>query len=216
MQLGRRAQHRELYILFASNYISFMFETPIDIEKALVTLGELLESRGVACEIIVIGGGAMRLLGLINRPTKDIDVVAVMQDGKLESAEPFPPDLARARDDVAVSLGIPNDWLNPGPTMLVDYGLPSGFEGRLSKRQYGGLTMNIAGRLDHVFFKFYATVDQWPRSRHEEDLHKLTPTREELLAAARWAREQDPSPEFRDGTLTVLQAFGVEEDDDAR
>ncbi len=193
-----------------------MATVPIDIEQALSTLGDVLESRGVACEVVVVGGGALQLLGLITRPTKDLDVVALVRDGKLEGADPFPPDLARARDDVANALGIPADWLNPGPTALLTHGLPEGFDERVTTRTYGSLTLRIAGRVDQIFLKLYAAVDQGPRSKHVEDLRKLYPTREELLAAARWARGHDPSPGFHEMSRQALLAFDVEEDDGAR
>jgi hypothetical protein len=188
----------------------------INIEQALSTLGDVLESRGVACEIVVVGGGALQLLGLIARPTKDLDVVALVRNGKLEGADPFPPDLARARDDVANALGIPADWLNPGPTALPIHGLPEGFDERVTTRTYGSLTLRIAGRVDQIFLKLYAAVDQGPRSKHMEDLRKLSPAREELLAATRWARGHDPSPGFREISRQALLAFDVEEDDGAR
>jgi len=38
-----------------------MTTVQIDIEQALTTLGDVLESRGVACEIVVVGGGACQL-----------------------------------------------------------------------------------------------------------------------------------------------------------
>lgn len=193
-----------------------MTTVQIDIEQALTTLGELLESRSVACEIVVVGGGALQLLGIIMRPTKDLDVVALVRDGKLEGADPFPPELARARDDVATTLGIPRDWLNPGPTALLTHGLPEGFDARTTTRRYGSLTLRIAGRSDQIFLKLYAAVDQGPRSKHVVDLRKLAPTPEELLAAARWARGHDPSPGFREMSRQALAAFGVEDDDDAR
>ena len=36
-------------------------------------LGELLADRGHAVELVAIGGGSLLLLGLIERPTKDLD-----------------------------------------------------------------------------------------------------------------------------------------------
>lgn len=45
--------------------------------RALETLGAVLEDRGVRHEVYVIGGGSLLLTGLIERPTEDIDVVAL-------------------------------------------------------------------------------------------------------------------------------------------
>jgi hypothetical protein len=44
-----------------------------DFEGPLTTLGQLLTERGLRYELLAIGGGALHLLGLIARPTRDID-----------------------------------------------------------------------------------------------------------------------------------------------
>lgn len=46
------------------------------------------------------------LLGLISRPTKDLDLVARVEDGRYVRAEPLPPDLIEARNDVGRALGL--------------------------------------------------------------------------------------------------------------
>ena len=157
----------------------------------------------------------MLLLGLIERPTKDLDAVARVEDGRWLRAEPFPDGLARAVVDVADALDLQEDWLNPGPAGLVDLGLPEGFEERTLVRTYGALTLRLAAIEDLVAFKPYAAADHWPdRSRHLADLRHLAPTREALVAAARWCRTHDSSDGFRDVLLLpVLAALGVEEPD---
>ena len=116
------------------------------LEGALATLGELLETRGHAFEIVAIGGGSLLLLGLFSRPTKDVDVVALARS-TLERADPLPPALRDAVKDVAAALNLAEDWLNPGPASLFDLGLPGGFRERLTVRRFGGLTIHIAGRV---------------------------------------------------------------------
>jgi hypothetical protein len=192
-----------------------MNSKPIDFEEALATLGSVLEARGLAFEIVAVGGGALSLLGLIARSTKDIDVVAIVSDGDFKTADPLPLELSRARDEVAATLSLPNDWLNPGPASLLDFGLPPEFAMRLVTRRFAGLTLHLAGRFDQICFKFYAAVDHGPRSKHVDDLRRLKPTRDELLAAAAWARAHDRSPEFADMSRQTLSFFGVEEDDAA-
>ena len=185
----------------------------IHLEEALSALGEVLEARGTPFELVIVGGGALSLLGLISRPTKDLDVVAVIVDDRYTSAEPLPHLLSRARDDVAAALGIPRDWLNAGPTSLLDFGLPSGFNDRLITRRYGGLIVHLTGRVDQIFLKFYAAVDRGPRSKHVADLRRLSPTAEELRLAARWARSHDPSEGFLAMSRQALAYFGIEDDD---
>ncbi len=183
------------------------------LENALLTLGELLQTRRQRFEVVAIGGGSLLLLGLIRRPTKDLDVVALLDSRKLERAEPLPSPLREAAADVASTLGLAEDWINPGPTSLLDHGLPEGFLARLEIREFGGLVVHIAGRTDQICFKFYATVDQGPNSKHAQDLRKLAPSPEELIAAARWARTHDPSDAFRDSCLAALASFGIEDAD---
>jgi hypothetical protein len=65
-----------------------------------------------------------------------------------------------------------------------------------------------------VHFKLYAAVDQGPGSKHVTDLRQLSPTPAELLAAARWARQHDPSEPFHDELLKALRFFGVDGADD--
>ena len=104
----------------------------------------------------------------------------------------MPRPLLEAVEDVAAALGLSSDWLNAGPTDLLQFGLPEGFESRVQVRIHARLTIHIAGRLDQIHFKLYAAVDQGPQSKHFADLKQLGPTPEELIASARWARSHDP------------------------
>jgi hypothetical protein len=179
------------------------------LERALEALGELLASRGLEYELVVVGGGAMLLLGLLSRPTNDLDLVGRVEQGAVLGADPLPPALEQAITDVARALDLPTDWLNPGPTPLLDLGLPAGFAGRAHVRQYGSLKLLLADRFDQIHFKLYAAVDQGPHSKHFADLQSVGPTPEELLSAARWARTQDPSEGFRAELHKALEALGT-------
>ena len=72
--------------------------------------------------------------------------------------------LVGAVEDVARALDLATDWLNPGPASMMDFGLPPGFERRVSVRTYGGLEVHVAGRADLICFKLYAAVDSGPRA----------------------------------------------------
>jgi hypothetical protein len=74
------------------------------------------------------------------------------------------------------------------------------------------LTVSFASRLDQIHFKLYAAVDQGP-GKHEQDLHALEPTQDELVAAARWSRTHDPSDGYREMLIQALAFFGVEDAD---
>ncbi|HEV8534780.1 MAG TPA: hypothetical protein VGR87_03545 [Candidatus Limnocylindria bacterium] len=49
-------------------------------EEPLAALGQLLAERGQRYELLAIGGGALQMLGLIDRPTREIDVIALVDD----------------------------------------------------------------------------------------------------------------------------------------
>ena len=205
--------NRAFYMRVSRAYTARVDFDATTLEEALATLGELLESRGHAFDVVVIGGGSLLLLRLLSRPTKDLDVLALARADALERAQPFPDPLRVAVQDVAATLNLDEDWLNPGPTSLLDFGLPEGFRQRLQSRTYGGLTVRIADRRDQIFFKLYAAIDQGPRSKHAQDLRRLAPSRDELIAAARWARTHDPSEGFRVTCVQALASFGVEDGD---
>ena len=183
------------------------------LEEALQALGDVLAARGGVHDLALVGGGALLVLGLIDRSTKDLDVVARIEDGGWRRAEPFPAELADAVRDVARALDLPHDWLNPGPTDLLDLGLPVGFEERTVIRRYGALTVRLASRTDPIAFKLHAAVDQGADSKHFADLQKLAPAPSELVDAARWTRTHDPSDGFASMLRQALAALGVDDAD---
>jgi hypothetical protein len=181
------------------------------LREALTMLGEVLNDRGVAHDIVVVGGGALLLTGYIDRPTKDLDVVARVEDEKWTLAQPMPVDLVEAIKDVAAALDLTHDWLNAGPTSLLKSGLPDGFAERAAIERFGSLTVRVASRVDQIALKLYAAADHWPlRGKHLQDLQALTPTEGELVASARWCRSHDPSDGFRNVQLgPLLGVFDV-------
>ena len=182
-------------------------------ERLLSALGEQLAAAGQRYELVVIGGSGLLALGVIERSTRDVDLLALRFKDELGSAEPLPAALEAARNRVARDLSLPADWLNPGPTDLLDFGLPEGFIGRLERRDYGrALTVYFASRYDQIHFKLYALVDQGP-GKHEDDLRALSPTDEEFAAAARWSRLHDPSEGYAQVLGEVLAHMGVKDVD---
>lgn len=183
------------------------------LEEALLTLGEVLEARGLAYELATIGGSSLMLLGLVDSPTRDLDALALVEHGTYRAADPLPLPLSEAVASVGRALGLSEEWLNPGPTELLRFGLPDGFSQRVAIRRYGGLTLQVAGRFDQICFKLYAAVDQGLGSKHAADLRKLEPTRDDLLAAARWSRTHDPSEGYHMALVATLLGLGVETTD---
>jgi Nucleotidyltransferase of unknown function (DUF6036) len=183
------------------------------VTQLLSALGEQIASAGRQYELVVVGGSALLALGIISRPTKDVDVIAVVDAGAMTKADPFPQELIAARDRVSRDFGLPAEWLNSGPAGLMDHGLPDGFVDRVETRSFGpGLTVHFASRLDQIHFKLYALADQGV-GKHEQDLRALRPTADELIQAARWTRTHDPSVGFREMLEEALRYLGVDDAD---
>jgi len=158
---------------------------------------------------VVIGGSALTALGLVRRATRDVDLLAIAENGELRLAEPLPQALLTARAAVATDFGLTENWLNAGPTDLLKWGLPEAFMSRVVTRSYGtALVVHFASRYDQIHFKLYAMVDHGG-GRHEADLRALNPTQGELTAAARWSITQDPSAGYRLVLVEALRVLGV-------
>jgi hypothetical protein len=178
------------------------------LDRLFPALSEHLADDGVKFELVVIGGSALVAMDLIDRSTRDVDVLALMTRGALVTAEPLPAPVSAAAQRVARDFGLPDDWLNAGPASMLDLGLPSGFTDRLTAAAFGpSLKIHYAGRFDQIHFKLYAMVDQGA-GRHEADLRALAPNRDEISSAARWARTHDSSIPFRIELLAVLDHLG--------
>ncbi|MGI8617509.1 MAG: DUF6036 family nucleotidyltransferase [Gemmatimonadaceae bacterium] len=160
---------------------------------------------GVELRLVIVGGAALNLLGLVSRTTTDADVIAVEHAGKLIPPDALPPAVAKGVIAVAASLRLPPDWLNAGPALQMRFGLPPGFQERLTWLTFDTLGIGLASRRDLVTLKLFAAADHWPsRSVHYSDLLSLAPTPEELASAAEWVRTQDASPDFPRLVTAVL------------
>lgn len=165
--------------------------------------------------LVVCGGTALIAANLIRRTTTDVDILALMDDdGTLLDPAPLPESLVDAAGEVAVDLGLPENWLNNGPSSgdggLFRMGLPEGLIKRLTWKNFGdNLSVGYIARIDQIHFKLYAAVDQGG-GYHADDLQQLIPTDEELLRAARWARGHDPSEGFMRSLEWFLKEFGYE------
>lgn len=180
----------------------------VTLNLALDTLGQLLGDRGYHFEVVAIGGGSLLLLGQIIRPTKDLDLIAVVDSNGFISANPLPPDLLQAALDVGMALNIGENWLTASQAGLLEMGLPEGFKMRMQTREYGGLTLHLAGRLDQICFKLYAAVNQGPLSNHFADLKLLKPTAAELHEAGLWCAAHNVSKEFASTLNDALVSLG--------
>jgi len=172
------------------------------LERLLQRLGALLEAEKRAAAIVVVGGAALSLLGVVHRRTVDIDVIAT---GRVASGQPpkdlvvpagVPEELGSSVARLTRDLGLPPGWMNTTVTTAGRLSLPSGFAERVMWRRYSGLWLGTAGRQDLIALKLHAAVDTDVRSRHFSDLLALNPSGEELATAAEWVRAQDAGAEF--------------------
>ena len=186
------------------------------LNKAFLSLGALLEDETTAqVNIVVCGGSSLISTRFVNRTTKDVDIVAMLDSNEnIVEAQLLPETLLKAAGKVAASMSLPAFWLNNGPRSIVNprlpnFGLPAGFSQRLKKRAYGTkLNIYFLDRIDQIYFKLFAAVDLGGPSRHLDDLNALSPTDDELIAAAQWVKLQDPSESFAEMMKTMLRMTG--------
>lgn len=187
-----------------------------DIVELLTATGEHLAAEDEEVGIVVLGGAALNLLGVVHRTTRDVDVVALGEapvpageDAEIRPPRPLPEALVRAIETVARDFGLPDDWMNATAGLQWRTGLPPGLESRLEWRRFAGLHVGLVSRYDLIHFKLYAAADsKGPESVHYQDLLALEPSAEELAEAAAWVRQQDPSPGFAtilDDVLTLVR-----------
>jgi hypothetical protein len=190
--------------------------TPQNIDRPFKLLaGRLDLAQTEPIGLVVCGGSALIAMGLRQRTTCDVDVVALLNaNNELASPDPLPVFLLDAAAQVARDLALFDGWLNNEPSRgeggLFQMGLPDGFVSRLTETKYGPrLAVYFIGRLDQIHFKFYATVDQRDGT-HLNDLKALHPNAAELEAAARWVVTHDVSEGFKVVLKDLLRQLGHE------
>ncbi|MDH5676327.1 MAG: DUF6036 family nucleotidyltransferase [Myxococcales bacterium] len=150
-------------------------------------------SAACAYQATVIGGAALQLMGVIDRPTKDCDVL----DPEL------PPDVVKAADDYAATLGgsLSPGWFNNGP-ISVTRTLPADWTSRV-RLLYSGeaIVLRTLGREDLLRSKLFALVD---RNIDQPDCVALKPARQELHALLPWLDDQDGNEQWPDYVRVVL------------
>lgn len=156
------------------------------IQDALTRVGERLYADGESCRVVVVGGAALSLLGIISRATSDVDIVGWQEAAGRELVPPpmpLPASLVRAVEAVRTELGLVENWFDLRVASEWELGLPAGFLGRVEWREYGrGLVVGLAGRQDLICLKLVAAADE-QHPRHERDLVHLAPSEEELAIA---------------------------------
>ena len=190
------------------------------ISRALQALAEKMDDHG--CQptgLIVCGGAALNVAGLVARPTRDVDILAIGRErsGRIELETPdLPPDLRRCVSEVAVDLRLPSSppWLNTGPRRLLERELPAGIEKRLRREDFGPrLRVYWLARVDLVCLKLFAAADDRARRNevHAADLAAMGPTYDELDGAVEWLRKQREYEELKPSLHRLLIHMGHED-----
>ena len=167
---------------------------------ALTAVGELLDAMGERVAIVVTGGATLSLLGVVDRGTRDVDVIArAWRDDRgklrLREPEPLPVSLAEAIHTVARDFGLDEDWMNAAVGRHWAQGLPPWITDDIRWTNFGGgLDVGLVGRRTLIALKLFAAVDQRPESVHSQDLLALRPNDAELEEAQAWVLTQDAAP----------------------
>lgn len=194
-----------------------MFDSKNAIEKALERFGRKLVFNDIEpLKLIVCGGSALNVLGLIARATRDVDIVALANVDDQGNVHPskkttLPKEVVRIIKEVAIDFQLEPDWLNMGPVSLLEMGLPPGLEKRLISRDYGPcLTVYFISRIDQIHFKLYAMIDGQKGARHWQDLEILKPTENELQSVVRWLLNRRTSIAFRSRVKKIIRGMGYD------
>ena len=182
-----------------------------NLEVILQLLGERLTlvSPEKNWNLVVCGGAALAVLNLVQRTTKDIDVIGQFIEDRIEYAG-FDTKFKEQMSIIAELFNLPIDWINTGPESFIRSGLPPGLLKRLTLKKYGkNLNIGFISRHDQIFFKLYASIDRG--GYHVDDLIKLKPTEKELLYACKWVCEQDTSEVFAALLQSMLKQIGFKD-----
>lgn len=147
-----------------------------------------LAERNLHLEAVLIGGAALALQGIINRETRDCDILEPeLPETLLEAAKDF------ASHQLSTGVVLRADWLNNGPAQLTQI-LPEGWRTRLQIAFQGdAITLWSPGRADFLLTKLFALCD---RGLDLSDCLALEPRQEELVIAASWIVQQDANPDW--------------------
>jgi len=80
------------------------------LDEVLSSLGALLASRREAYGLLVVGGSNLLLLGLIDRPTGDLDVIGLSEQSAYRKVVELPEPLRRAAAEVGLAFDLSERW----------------------------------------------------------------------------------------------------------
>ncbi|WP_257313875.1 DUF6036 family nucleotidyltransferase [Geothrix fuzhouensis] len=156
-----------------------------------------LANRGLKLEAIATGGAALALLRIINRETRDCDLIEPELSAEVLAAAAAFAEALRESGEI-----LRDDWLNNGPASLGEL-LPEGWRGRLQPIYQGrALRLWTLGRPELLLSKLFALCD---RGLDLGDCLALCPSPEELVQAETWIADQDLHPDWPAHVRATLQ-----------
>lgn len=157
---------------------------PVDIPKALSLLDKELTNKKVKAELIICGGAALILMGIVSRETIDVDVIA----------KTIPDVVLDAAIIVAKKLKYREDWLNNRVNPIIER-LPKDWEKHLVTLFTGkSVTIKSISRQDLISAKLHAAVDR--KAADYSDLIDLKPTAAEIDVARLYCLKQNKNETF--------------------
>ena len=163
---------------------------PVDI---ISDFDSYLDKQSLSFEAIIVGGAALALLKIINRGTRDVDLLTT----------PIPPIIEKAARDFALLKGLSETWLNNAPSTLAR-DLPKNWENRTQLAFTGKvMTLWTLDRQDLIISKLYAACDR--QVNDVADLLAIKPTDPELDNACHWVSTLDANPDWPKHVFNVTR-----------
>lgn len=158
-------------------------EMPMIPRQTIAAFDLYLAALSLRFEGVVIGGSALGLMGIVQRPTRDFDILVPELPPAIASAA---RDFAKAQREAGADLF--DEWFNNGPLQLGEV-LPAGWRERVQPIFEGrALILSTLGRPDLLKSKLFALCD---RGTDLPDCVALAPTAEELAECVPWLEVQD-------------------------
>lgn len=172
----------------------------MDPKSVLLEFDAHLAARQLRLEAVVVGGAALNLLGVVQRTTKDCDILhPALLPAVVAAADEFAATLRERGEALA------EGWLNNGPQSLAAL-LPDAWQERLVVAFEGeAILLRSLGRLDLIRSKVFSLCD---RALDLNDCVALAPTREELREIEPWVALQDGNPDWPKHVHAVIEDLG--------
>jgi hypothetical protein len=154
-------------------------------KKVILAFDAYLSEKSLRFEAVVIGGGALIIMEVVDRKTKDIDCLDPEIPEVIKKAS---QEFAREKREFLLD----DNWLNNGPVSLKRE-LPEKWQIRLQDLYTGkSIFLKCLGRSDLIKSKLFAYCDR--TNPDFQDLLQLKPTPEELDQSIEWVKFRDGNP----------------------